>query len=112
MQKIPLAKARVGMVLAKPVLRENGMVLIGEGTRLSEEHLTSLKRQGVNFIVVKGAPVKMEGGSYGISLEKRQERLDYLFRKYKEDKWMQKVKTFFRVFFKYKLQQQQMVEEE
>ncbi len=112
MQKIPLEKARVGMVLAKPVLRENGMVLVAEGTKLTDTHLESLKKQGVNFIVVKGAPVKMAGGTYGISLEKRLERLDYLFRKYKEDKWMQKVKTFFMVFFKYKLKQQEKLEDD
>ncbi len=111
MQKIPLDKARPGMVLAKPVLKDNQRVLVAENTKLQENHILSLKKQGVDFIVVKGSPVKMEGGSYGISLEKRLERLDHLFRKYKEDGWMQKVKRFFELFFEYKIKQQQVMDD-
>ncbi len=36
MQKVPLSMVQPGMVLEKPVTRENGMTLIGAGTEPSE----------------------------------------------------------------------------
>ncbi len=103
MQKIPLNKAKEGMVLAKPVLKDNGMVLISENTELKEDHIAILKKQGIKFIVVKGAPLDMSEGMYGFSIKNRIERLDYIFRKHKNDKWMQKVKKFFFIYFNYQL---------
>jgi hypothetical protein len=44
MQKIPINKAKPGMTLAKPVLKENGMVLVAENTELTETHLATLKK--------------------------------------------------------------------
>ncbi len=103
MQKIPLEKAKPGMVLAKPILKENGMVLIAENTELSENHFTILKKQGIKFIVVKGTPLDLGEGAYGFSIKKRLERLDHLFRKHYNNNWMQKVKEFFKIYFQYKL---------
>lgn len=103
MQKIPLDKAKPGMVLAKPVLKENGTVLIAEGTELRENHFSILKKQGIKFIVVKGTPLDLGEGAYGFSLKKRLERLDYLFRKHQNNPWMEKVKEFFKVYFTYQL---------
>ena len=37
MQKIPLEKAAEGMILDKPIVRGNGVVLMGEGTELNEQ---------------------------------------------------------------------------
>ncbi|GAB6888815.1 hypothetical protein JCM13304A_23140 [Desulfothermus okinawensis JCM 13304] len=103
MQKIPLDKAKTGMVLAKPVLKENGMVLIAQGTELTENHFSILKKQGIKFIVVKGTPLDLGEGAYGFSIKKRLDRLDYIFRKHKNNKWMQKVKEFFNIYFTYQL---------
>lgn len=103
MQKIPLDKAKEGMVLGKAVLKENGMVLIAENTQLKENHIAILKKQGIKFIVVKGAPLDMGEGMYGFSVKKRIERLDHIFRKYENNLWMKKVKEFFLIYFKYQL---------
>ncbi|GAB6162584.1 hypothetical protein JCM12298_17430 [Desulfothermus naphthae] len=103
MQKIPVDKAKAGMVLAKPVLKENGMVLIAEGTELKENHFPILRKQGVKFIVVKGNPLDLGEGAYGFSVKKRLERLDHLFRRHQDNLWMQKVKEFFKVYFTYQL---------
>ena len=61
MQKIPLSLAKAGFVLAKPVLRDNGMVLVAEGTELTEALLARLASMEVASLTVEGAPVDMEG---------------------------------------------------
>ena len=102
MQKIPLKLAKPGFVLAKPVLRDNGMVLLAEGTELSESLLTRLEDMDVAAVVVKGEPVDMEGAAGSGGFAKRLERLDHLFRRYKADPWMGRVKERLREHFKIK----------
>jgi hypothetical protein len=109
MQKIPINKAKPGMTLAKPVLKENGMVLVAENTELTETHLATLKKQGIKFLVVKGTP--LDEGVYGFSIKTRLERLDYLFRKHQNNPWMQKVKEFFEIYFKYQLKKRESSKE-
>ena len=57
MQKIPLEKTTEGMVLAKPIARENGVVLMGEGTELNEQLIERLKGLDITKITVKGRPL-------------------------------------------------------
>ena len=66
MQKIPLEKAAEGMVLAKPIARENGVVLMGEGTELNEQLIERLKGLDITTITVKGSPL---GGDDEKSIE-------------------------------------------
>lgn len=49
---IPLDQATSGMVLAKAVLLQGGNILLPGGTLLSENHLTNLKKRGVEEIAV------------------------------------------------------------
>ncbi len=102
MQKIPLKLAKPGMVLAKPVLRDNGLVLMAEGAELSQALLDRLERMEVGSITVKGNPVDMEGASGGTQYAKVIERLDHLFRKYKSDPFMNKLKVHLRNYFQVK----------
>ena len=99
MQKIPLNLAQAGMVLAKPVTRENGMVLVAEGTELSESVISRLQRMEIPQIVVKGEPLDLDDAG-GASAGKRLERLNHLFRAYEDDPWMQEVKSFFKDYFR------------
>lgn len=93
MQKIPIQRAAPDMVLAKPATRENGMVLVAAGTTLTAQLLSRLENMGVEQLVVEGAPLDA-GGSDGRELAAQKlERLDYLFRNFKDDKYMQKVKN-------------------
>jgi len=61
MQVIPLSLAKPGMVLAKEIKREDGVVLCGKGTILTESILSKLERLNVGRVVVKGKPLKVEG---------------------------------------------------
>lgn len=99
MQKIPISLAAPGMVLAKAILRENGQVLVGEGTELSESLVNRLGSMKVDAITVQGHPVNMEGVGGGTSFATRIERLDHLFRKHQADPWMNKVKAHMHQYF-------------
>lgn len=51
------------MILAKPVTRDTGMVLIAAGTVLTESLIMRLENMGIEQIVVEGTPVDMGDGS-------------------------------------------------
>ncbi|WP_320170584.1 hypothetical protein [Maridesulfovibrio sp.] len=110
MQKIPVNLAAPGMKLAKPVTRENGMVVLAEGLELTEGIINKLQSMNVERIVVQGNPVDM-GDAGNSSWAQKSERLDYLFRRYSRDKWMFRVKGFFREYFNLKAAAQKAEEE-
>jgi hypothetical protein len=102
MQKIPINLAQPGMVLEKPVLRPNGLVIVGEGTTLSDSLISRLENMGVKDIVVQGEPLDLEGMAGSTSYGKRIERLDHLFRRFNNDPWMKKVKAFLKSYYERK----------
>lgn len=91
MQKIPLQAARPDMILAKPVTRENGMVLVAAGTVLTDGLIARLENMDVAAIVVEGNPVDLDG-SGGQAVAKKMERLDRLFRNFQDDPYMLRIK--------------------
>lgn len=101
MQKIPLNLAKPGMILAKPLLRDNGLVLVAENTKLSETLLQRLERMDIQTITVQGHPVDLgDGGETPYA--KRLARLDHLFRRHTKDAWMQKVREHIRQYLQLK----------
>ncbi len=50
------------MILARDVVRQDGMVLSGKGTPLSETLIDRLKRLDIQSVTVEGHPVADEGG--------------------------------------------------
>lgn len=110
MQKIPVKLAEPGMKLAKPVTRDNGMVVLAEGLELTDGIIQKLESMNVERIVVKGNPLDLDGGGSS-SWGQKAERLDYLFRRYSKDKWMFRVKGFFREYFNLKAAAQRAEEE-
>ncbi len=101
MQKIPLSLAKSGMILAKPLLRDNGLVLVAENTELSETLLQRLERMDIQTITVQGHPVDLGDGGEN-PYAKRLARLDHLFRRHAQDAWMQKVREHIRQYFQLK----------
>jgi hypothetical protein len=98
LQKIPLSLARPGMALARPVLRDNGMVLVAEGTELTESLLARLEGIGVASLVVQGEAVAAPGASGGLSWSDRAGRLDHLFRRHGQNSFMLQFKELVRRF--------------
>ncbi|HPL62648.1 MAG TPA: hypothetical protein PK587_02675 [Syntrophales bacterium] len=54
MPKIPVDKVEPGMKLVKPVLNKSGMVLLAEGTELTEVWIERLHNMGIEQIHVEG----------------------------------------------------------
>ena len=61
MQRIPLEKAREEMKLAKPVVNDNGITLVREGTQLTATLIERLTSLGIQNIIVQGHPLEIEG---------------------------------------------------
>jgi hypothetical protein len=59
MPKIPSDRLEPGMKLAKPVVGKNGMVMLGEGTELTEKWIERIQDMGITSIFIDGPPVQM-----------------------------------------------------
>jgi hypothetical protein len=90
MQKIPVSKAAAGMVLARPVTRESGVVLMGEGTELTALMIEKLRELEILNICVKGRPLDLGGDD--VPLEQLLHELDERFSTTKADKLCQQIK--------------------
>lgn len=113
MQKIPLSLANESMTLAKPVTKDNGMVLIAQGTKLTHKIIERLTKMGIKQIVVEGHPVDLGDTGASSSFTKRLTRLDHLFRRYNQDPWMQEVKVCIQEYYQTKaLAEQALAEQE
>ncbi|WP_462324548.1 hypothetical protein [Desulfoplanes sp.] len=110
MQKIPLVLAEPDMVLEKPITRDNGMILVGGGTVLTETLIERLKNMDIGSIVVQGHPLELDGGGAGTSFGRRKERLEHLFRHAGKDPFMAEVRTFLDDYFTRKGAVEQMAE--
>lgn len=58
MPKIPVAKLEPGMKLSKPVTAKNGMVMLGEGTELSEAWIERIRDMEIGSVFIDGPPVQ------------------------------------------------------
>lgn len=102
MQKIPIALAKSGMKLAKPVTKEGGMTIMAEDMELNDSHIKRLESMKIERITVQGHPVDIGGSGAGTRWGERLERLDHLFRKHTKDKWMMRVKNRMGQYFQLK----------
>ncbi len=102
MQKIPIDLAVPGMKLAKAVTKEGGMTIMAEGMELTDSLISRLENMKVDRITVQGHPVDMGGAGSGTKYAERIERLDVLFRRYGNDKWMTRVKGRMAQYFQIK----------
>lgn len=84
-------------MLAKPVMRDNGQVLVAEGTQLTDSLVQRLANMGAETLVVKGSPLGGEGDL--AKYKERVERIPHLFRRFEDDAWMQRVEDFLLDYF-------------
>lgn len=78
MQRILLAQAGPGMVLAKEILNPEGMVLCGVGTALSPALIERLASMDVVDVTVEGHPVMIEGEK---TMREELQEIDLRFRR-------------------------------
>ena len=81
MQRILLAQAGEGMILAKEILNPDGMVLCGAGTPLSPALIERLANMDVIDITVEGHPVNIEGEK---TLQEELQEIDLRFQRVEE----------------------------
>ena len=93
MKKIPINLATPGMILAKPVTNDRGIVLCAPGTELTQEIITRLSNMGAKRIRVEGAPE--DTGNADKSLDQQIDELHARFRKVEGDPLMRKIKEAF-----------------
>ena len=95
MQKIPLRLARPGMTLAQPLMDAEGRMLVGVGAELTEGVIARLEAAGIRSLSIRGA--MSPGASFrGQALG----RLDHLFRKRMDDRFMAALKTMLEEYLK------------
>lgn len=58
MPKIPVAKLEPGMILAKPIMTPNGMVMLGEGTELTEKWVERIQDMEIASVFIDGPPIQ------------------------------------------------------
>lgn len=58
MPKIPVDKLEPGMILAKPIMTANGMVMLGEGTELTEKWVERIQDMEIASVFIDGPPVQ------------------------------------------------------
>lgn len=96
MQKIPLKYAKEGMILANPAKRSDGLVLVGEGTELTNSILNRLHLAGIPTITVEGNPVPgVDNGDYNSLLD----ALDPMFRNWQESRFMTALQAVIKSYF-------------
>lgn len=101
MQKIPLALAKAGMKLAKPAVKEGGMVIAAAGMELTERLIERLENMNVEAVVVEGDPLDPSAGE-DTPFARIAERLDHLFRRHDGNPAMVEMKDTLRAYFQMK----------
>lgn len=88
MQKVPIEVVKPGMVLAKGVTSDAGMVLCGEGTELTDSIIERLKQKNVSHLTLKGHPVDLGESK---STEQKVNELKERFSRVQSDPLMLKI---------------------
>ena len=58
MRRISVSEAKAGMVLARPIVDQQGRVIVNAGTKLSQLYIARLERWGVQELHVEDDPVR------------------------------------------------------
>jgi hypothetical protein len=94
MQKIPIDKVAPGMVLAYDVETSGGKILASADSTVDSGLLRRLQMAGVAKIMVQGKPVP--GADVGYDALARLNRLERLFRRHNDDRFMTTLKNMLR----------------
>lgn len=54
MPKIPIEQLKPGMKLARPLQNSSGMVLMAEGTELTEARISKIENMGIDSVFIDG----------------------------------------------------------
>ena len=88
-QRILVTQASAGMVLARPVVLPDRMVLVGEGAELNDQMISQLMTRGIKRIIVRGTPIPGPGRA---KWEDRIRQLDERFERVRRYPFMSAVR--------------------
>lgn len=86
MQKIPISELKAGMVVARAIMNDSGMVLLSEGTSLTDNLIARLNRMDLRSIFIEGTPAT------GKSRDEMLSDLDQRFEKTGKEPYMDVIK--------------------
>ena len=58
MPKIQVAKLEPGMKLAKPIVAKSGMIMLGEGTELSDTWIERIQDMDITTVFIEGPAIQ------------------------------------------------------
>ncbi len=58
MPKIPANKLEPGMILGRPIVGKNGMIMLGEGTELTEKWVERIQDMEIASVFIEGPPIQ------------------------------------------------------
>ncbi len=90
MKKVSVEILKPGVKLAKPVVNDSGMIIIGDGTVLSDVHIERLQNMNINTVYVEGTAGPSK------SKEELLAELDARFKKTEEEPYMSILKKVLR----------------
>ena len=93
-QNLALKYLAEGMVVAKPVSNDKGMVLLAAGTELTASLIERIEKMKVTRVAVEGHPVDLPGQE-SMSPEERLAQLDQAFSRVTEEPHMMALKEVF-----------------
>jgi hypothetical protein len=72
MSRVPVGELEAGMVLAKPIVNENGIALVGEGSELTDALIERIQNMQIHTVSIIGAGKRTGSKEEAIEeLEKR-----------------------------------------
>jgi hypothetical protein len=90
MPKVPVDKLEPGMKLSRPLIAKGGMVLLGEGTELTEKWIDRIQEMDVDGIFIDGPSEQSEPKDESLA------KLDARFRSVEREPYMGRLKQVVR----------------
>jgi hypothetical protein len=95
MIRLAVDNLKTGMVLAQDVARDDGVILMGKGTAISEDNIRLLERLEIESVVVEGDQFASDEERQAF-LQKAEEELVMRFSRVEDDKVLMAIREMFR----------------
>lgn len=95
MRRLTVDKLNIGMVLAQDVAREDGVILMGKGSAITEDVIQLLERLEIESVVVEGDQFASAEERQAF-LKEAEEQLVMRFSRVEDDKVLMAIREMFR----------------
>jgi hypothetical protein len=95
MLRLTVDKLKIGMVLAQDVARDDGVILMGKGSAISEDSISLLERLEIESVVVEGDQFASDEEREAF-LKEAEEQMEMRFSRVEDDKVLMAIREMFR----------------